>query len=59
MPVATKSRARFADLLGIVVSATTYVVRLAIIAIWSALLLVEELISASQLKPSNSQGNKP
>ena len=45
--VATKLRTRFANLLGIVVPATTFVVRLAIIAIWSALLLVEELISAS------------
>ena len=51
--VATKLRARFADLLGIVVPATTFVVRLVIIAIWSVTRFVEELISASLANHEN------
>ena len=47
--IATKSCARFADLLGIVVPAATFVVQLAITASRPALLLVEELISANIL----------
>src|SRR5574340_1163238 len=45
--VATKSRARGVALLGIVVSATTFVALLAIIAILSATRLMEDLIRGS------------
>jgi hypothetical protein len=45
--VATKSRARGVPLLGIVVSATTFVALLAIIAILSATRLMENLIRGS------------
>jgi hypothetical protein len=45
--VATKSRARGVALLGIVVSATTFVVLLAIIVILSATRLMENLIRGS------------
>ena len=51
--VATKLHARFADLLDIVVPATTFVVRLVIIAIWSVTRFVEELISASLANHEN------
>ena len=47
MRVATKSRARGVTLLGIVVSATTFVALLAIIAILSATRLMEDLIRGS------------
>ncbi len=47
MRVATKSRARGVALLGIVVSATTFVALLAIIAILSATRLMKDLIRGS------------
>src|SRR4030066_1876914 len=47
MRVATKSRARGVALLGVVVSATTFVALLAIIAILSATRLMENLIRGS------------
>ena len=45
--VAAKSRARVVALLGIVVPATTFVALRAIIAIWPATRLMEDLFSAS------------
>lgn len=48
--VAPQSRARSVELLGAVVSATTFVARLAIIAIGAATRLMEDLFSVSSGK---------